>query len=183
MIRRVRRLGVCVLALWVMVELGGVARAQVASCPLPGPIRSLDDLARLDICQMQTLYRMSPPAGVPASGKVKGRPLVMPGSPLAVPASRAGRVAWQGKVFCPEDSTAVNRFFGARIIRGRLSTGASWLDGGPSLILDYSETSQLYRDYRDEIREVSPGLMLGLMYDRRDPQAGPVMYFALDTRK
>jgi len=88
---------------------------------------------------------------------------------------------WQGKVFNSADSTAVNRFFGIRIIKGKVYYGESWLDGRPSLILDYSETSRLYAPYRDEIREVAPGLFLGLMYERTAPQATFKMYFALES--
>ena len=76
----------------------------------------------------------------------------------------AARLLWQGKVFEPDESTAVNRFFGMRVIRGQLYQGPSWLDGGPSLVLDYSQTSRIYADNRDEIRQIAPGLFLGLMY-------------------
>ncbi len=41
--------------------------------------------------------------------------------------------------------------------------GESLLDGQPALILDYSK-SRLWPDVRDEEREVSPGLYLGIMY-------------------
>ena len=42
-------------------------------------------------------------------------------------------------------------------IRGQLYEGPSWLDGRPSLVLDYSQTSRIYADNRDEIRQVAPG--------------------------
>ena len=142
-------------------------------------IGSLDDLVRLDPAMLDTLYRHSPPATIPR-GKVRGRPVVLPGSTLAVPASRAGRAIWQGKVFDPESGVAVNRFFGVRAIRGELSYGPSWLDGGPALILDYERTSRVYGRYRDELREVAPGLVLGLMYERTRPVPTKAMYFALD---
>ena len=69
-------------------------------------------------------------------------------------------------MFEPGEATAVNRFFGMRMIRGQLYEGPSWLDGRPSLVLDYSQTSRIYADNRDEIRQVAPGLFLGLMYNR-----------------
>ena len=46
--------------------------------------------------------------------------------------------------------------------------GPSWLDGQPSIIMDYAETSKLMFTLRDEIREVAPGLYLGVMFVRRD---------------
>lgn len=88
---------------------------------------------------------------------------------------------WQGKVFHPEDSTAINRFFGVRMIRGRLYSAPSWMDGRPSLILDYQDTSWVYGKYRDEIRQVAPGVYLGLMYERATPRPTFKMYFALET--
>ena len=56
----------------------------------------------------------------------------------------------------------------------------SWRDGGPALILDYSQTSLLYAPYRDEIRQIAPGLYLGLMFDRNTCPPKLKMYFALE---
>ena len=49
------------------------------------------------------------------------------------------------------------------------------------MILDYEGTSKVYGHYRDEIREVAPGLYLGLMYDRTTNPASLKMYFAFDA--
>ncbi len=89
---------------------------------------------------------------------------------------------WQGKVIEPGQTSAVNRFFGVRVVRGQMYQGPSWLDGQPSLVLDYSQTSLVYANNRDEIRQVAPGLFLGLMYDRTTAPPGLVMYFALESR-
>ena len=94
--------------------------------------------------------------------------------------SNAAKLAWQGKVFDPESSTATNRFFGVRAIKGNVYAGPSWLDGNPSMILDYEGTSKIYGNYRDEIRQVAPGLYLGLMYDRTTSPPAFKMYFAFD---
>ncbi len=67
------------------------------------------------------------------------------------------------------------------MIRGQLYQGPSWLDGAPALVLDYSQTSRIYADNRDEIRQVAPGLFLGLMYDRTTAPPRLSMYFALET--
>jgi hypothetical protein len=90
-------------------------------------------------------------------------------------------VIWQGKVFEPCQGTAVNRFFCVSVIRGQVYSGCSWHDGGPALILDYQNTSLVYKNYRDEIRQVAPGLYLGLMYDRTTCPPKTVMYFALES--
>ena len=43
--------------------------------------------------------------------------------------SRGARLVWQGKLIEPDQATAVNRFFGMKMIRGQLYQGPSWLDG------------------------------------------------------
>lgn len=96
--------------------------------------------------------------------------------------SRAARVVWQGKVFSDDGTSAINRFFGIQIIRGKVSQGISWLDGRPSLLLDYQGTSLLYGRYRDEIRQVAPGLYLGVMFTRTSRGVEFNKYFAFETR-
>ncbi|WP_422925611.1 hypothetical protein [Singulisphaera sp. PoT] len=189
--RRSSAIGWGVLVL--LVALGDVhAEAfQVGSTPLDPEVKqasdegavvisTMDQLIRLSQPQLDSLYMQAGPGTVPP-GRVKGRVIYNPGSRITVPASKVARFMWQGKTFNPEDSTAINRFFGIKIIRGKTYQGESWLDGRPSLILDYAETSRLYRPYRDEIREVAPGLYLGLMYERTTPQATFKMYFALEA--
>ena len=79
-------------------------------------------------------------------------------------------------------ASAVNRFFGLPMIRAQVFQDQSWLDGAPALVLDYSRTSRVYAQYRDEIRQVAPGLFLGLMYARTTPQPTLRMYFALESQ-
>jgi hypothetical protein len=55
------------------------------------------------------------------------------------------------------------------------------MDGRPALIIDYSRTSHVYARYRDEIRQVGPGLYLGLMYTRTAPQPTLKTYFLLEV--
>ena len=49
-------------------------------------------------------------------------------------------------------------------IRARVYQEESWFDGRNCIVLDYSQTSRICRWVRDEIREVDPGLYLGLVY-------------------
>jgi hypothetical protein len=148
--------------------------------PVSAPT-SLDDLARMTPAELDAIYAASPAASMP-TGRVKGRPLVRPGTRVAVPASRVGRIFWQGKIFRADGATAVNRFVGVPFIKGELYQGTSWFDGQPALILDYANTSRIYRPYRDEIREVAPGLYLGRMYERTEPTPTQTLLFALDDR-
>jgi hypothetical protein len=153
---------------------------QASSMQSPATIQTLDDLVTLSAPQLDQLYRQSGPGSMP-TGKVRGRALY-PESRFPRARSNAAKFAWQGKVFDPSTSTAINRFFGVRAIKGNVYSGPSWLDGNPSMILDYEGTSRIYGNYRDEIREVAPGLYLGLMYDRTTSPVSLKMYFAFDAR-
>jgi hypothetical protein len=132
-------------------------------------------------CALEELYAQGCPTPIPP-GKIRGQALLHPGTKLAVPTSRASRLAWQGKIFHTNGQTAVNRFFGLRMIKANVYMAESWRDGRPSLILDYSQTSLVYNHYRDEIRQIAPGLYLGLMFDRTVCPPKLKMYFALECQ-
>jgi hypothetical protein len=166
---------------WIRLALAGLLVVwEAGPCSGQSATLTLDDLARMGPAELDQLYRNSPAAPVP-SGRVRGRALSRPGTAHAVARSRTSRLVWQGKVFHPEESMAVNRFFGIRMIRGRLYYAPSWVDGRTSLILDYQDTSHIYGNYRDEIRQVAPGLYLGLMHARTSPQPTFKLYFALQS--
>jgi hypothetical protein len=150
------------------------------STPPPPPAYSADQLIRMDPASLDQLYQQSAPTALPP-GPIRGRVIPYPGTKLAVPSSKVARVIWQGKIIGPNGDTIVNRFFGVRMIRGNVYFAESWMDGRPSLIIDYRETSRLYAKYRDEIRQVSPGLYLGVMYERTCPQPTLKTYFVLEA--
>jgi hypothetical protein len=143
------------------------------------PVLTISQLVRMSPAELDCLYDQAPAAPM-LDGRVPGRAIVFPGKRLAGPASGAARLVWQGKEFRAADATATNRFFGVPAIWGVLYYGPSWRDGRPALILDYQATSRVYEPYRDEIRQVAPGLFLGLMYERTCPQPTLKMYFALE---
>jgi hypothetical protein len=147
----------------------------------PAPSLTLDDLLRMTPVQLENVYRQGIATAVP-EGRIRGIALLAPGTRRERVLSRSARLFWQGKVFEHGQSTAVNRFFGIRVIRGQVYQGQSWLDGQQSLILDYSQTSRIYADNRDEIRQIAPGLYLGLMYNRTTDPPGLQMYFVLEAR-
>ena len=176
-------IGLVVLLSLVMIEASKCLASEdrdiappVETTPMQAPIQSLDDLATLSSAQLEALYRQGSQGAVP-TGKVQGLALY-PESRFPRAKAKAARVAWQGKVFDPQTNTATNRFFGLRAIKGNVYAGQSWLDGAPSMILDYQNTSKIYGNYRDEIRQIAPGLYLGLMYDRTTNPPAFKMYFA-----
>ena len=142
------------------------------------PGLTMEQLIRMSPCQLEQLYAQGTLAPIPA-GKIRGQALLNPGTKLAVATSRGSRLVWQGKVFHANGRMAINRFFGIRMIKADVYNAESWRDGRPALILDYSQTSLLYAPYRDEIRQIAPGLFLGLMFDRTTCPPQLKMYFAL----
>ena len=114
---------------------------------------TMNQLIRMTPCQLEQLYAQGIMTPIPP-GKIRGQALLNPGTKLAVPTSRGSRLVWQGKILSADGQTAVNRFFGLRMIKANVYCAESWRDGRPALILDYKETSLLYATYRDEIRQL-----------------------------
>lgn len=171
------RLGLWTLIVAMVASSGSRAEALLITNQ---PIESLGDLARLEPAQLEALYVRSAPGAIPR-GRVRGLALVRPGTKLGPVLSRGAGVAWQGKVFDQSGSSSINKFFGVRAVKANVAYGPSWRDGNPSIILDYSQTSKIYEPYRDELREVAPGIYLGLMFDRRTCPPSLKMYFAIQT--
>jgi hypothetical protein len=170
------------LPIFVSVLIAGHAAAQAPTAGAPSTqIDTLEQLVRMNECQLLDLYRQAQPGAIP-SGFTPGRMISNPGKRTTVIVSRmTERTLWQGKIF-GDDGIMTNRMFGVRFIKGEVQTGESWLDGKPSNIIDYSQTSRIFRPYRDEFREVSPGIYLGIMYKRDCCNPKIVTYFALDAR-
>lgn len=175
----IRRACAAVAALVGVVVAVPKASADDTTVSLAAP-RTMQELVRMPATDLAALYSASPPAPAP-SGFVPGRAIKNPGSRTTVANARATRLIWQGKIF-RDDGTMINRVFGAgRAIPADVYAGESLLDGQPALILDYSR-SRLWPEVRDEIREVSPGLYLGIMYKGK-AQPEQKMFFTLDARK
>jgi hypothetical protein len=159
----------------------GVALAgeePTAGSPVPPPC-SLEELTRLSWQELEQLYRQSGPGTIPA-GYTRGRALYDPQAPLTATRSRVTRLLWHGKHFNAADGTLVNQWCGFKAIRAEVCYGPSWLDGGLSVVMDYGNTSRVWADVRDEVREVAPGLYLGAMFRRRGAEAQFKMFFVLE---
>jgi hypothetical protein len=140
----------------------------------------LPDLLKLEKEELDELFRQSP-AGEFPDGDADGIVLVAPGSEVSGIASRIIQlVAWRGKVFRRAKGDLKNKIlpFGLRAVRAKVYKEPSWFDGKETIVLDYSKTSLLARKVRDEIREVSPGVYLGLVFWERDKIALFALKFA-----
>ncbi|HEV8298193.1 MAG TPA: hypothetical protein VGQ20_12870 [Acidimicrobiales bacterium] len=137
------------------------------------------DLLAMPAADLDDLFRSSPAGPVPR-GRGNGTALAATAYRVARPFARMTQLsAWQGKVFA-DDGTSLRNLvspLGVRAIRAAVYEGTSRLDDRPCVVLDYSKTSWIARWVRDEIREVAPGLYLGVVFvrSRRVP-----IRFALD---
>jgi hypothetical protein len=115
---------------------------------------------------LEELFRRSPAGKIPR-GRGRGTVVFAPSTVVGrVAAKLAYLLAWQGKVFDPDKDELLNLItpFGKPAIRAQVYEQASWFDGNPCIVLDYSKTSFVAQKIRDEIREVDDGTYLGLVF-------------------
>lgn len=154
-------------------------RGEDIVVPGPRPL-CLDELARMSWVEMECLYRAAEAGAIP-TGTTRGLAFYSPCDKHAALRSRTTKLLWKGKEFDCAGTSLVNRWCGLKAIKAQVYYGPSWLDGKPSIIMDYACTSHVWKDVRDEVREIAPGLYLGLMYHRKPCGAQMKLFFALDA--
>jgi hypothetical protein len=163
-------------AVLAFVVSSGLASATEPCCELT-PQRML----RMSECQLLDLYRGGA-AKPPPTGFVDGWSIYKPGRLTTAARAHATRLLWRGKEFSPAGDGMINHVGRLRIVRADVFPGESWLDGGPTYVFDYLHTSKLFSNVRDEVREVAPGVFLGLTYLRKPCGAELTVFFVLDAR-
>src|SRR3974390_3333148 len=157
------------LSILGIVSIGGMssrASADPQAISLPSAPIAMESLAHSDQTTLEALYRSASVGSLP-SGPFAGRAIPYPGTRRGVRQSKLIGVLWKGKEF-PDSTTMVNRLaLGMHAVHADMYYGESWLDGRPTLVLDYANTSRLFGSARDEMREVAPGQYLGLTYVRK----------------
>jgi hypothetical protein len=116
--------------------------------------------------QLDELFASCPPGPIP-NGATQGTAIIAPGTTYSEDIAQAiNFFAWQGKVFDAAHGTLVNLItpFGFSAIIAEVYVAASWMDNKDCIVLDYSKTSTVAHWIRDEIREISPNLYLGIVY-------------------
>ena len=160
---------------WMRVAAAGKNAAGDEST---AAARRLMDLKRP---QLEGLYRGFGPGPIP-DGKADGLATLSAGTDAGRASEVLLSVFWRGKVFDRKNGELVNRLAAGRAVKAKVFLGPSWLDGKPSVIIDYRGESWIAGAVRDEIREVAPGVYLGFAYvrdaDGGDPRAD--ILFALD---
>lgn len=115
---------------------------------------------------LDSLFTASQPGDIP-NGEAVGTAIIAPGTTYSQEiATFINHFAWQGKTFDASKGPLCNRIlpFGFNAIIARVYKGTSLFDGKECIVLDYSETSLVAHWIRDEIRLISPGLYLGIVY-------------------
>ena len=141
---------------------------------------SLDSLAELDPDRLMEMYRAArTPRLEDLDGKLSGRMLAVPR--LQKPQvkrfleryAKSKLFPWQGKTFMHETEGhghGVNRLLGERVAWFHFETSIARSHAGDfdAVHLDYGHDGNppLVRDVKDEVREIAPGVWLGLAYLR-----------------
>lgn len=128
--------------------------------------------------ELDELFKRSPAGEIP-NGEAEGTVLLASGTDLIGPVAKLIHlVGWKGKVFDRTRGELLNRIspLGFEAVRAKVYKDTSWFDDRETIVLDYSKTSLVAQWIRDEIREVSPGVYLGLVFWERSK----ILHFALD---
>lgn len=129
-------------------------------------VASAGDLHRLSGKQLDQLFSELPAGALP-TGLGRGTALILTNTPCSRFLAGFARLgAWRGKQFADDGASLKNVVspFGVRAIKAAVYHGQSRVDERPCVVLDYSQTSFVARPIRDEIREIAPGLYLGMVY-------------------
>jgi len=130
------------------------------------PITDPSQFLHMSDEQLDDLFRKSPPGEIP-QGEGEGTAIIKPGSDISDDIARFVHLfTWKGKVFDPATGTLRNKILplGHKAIVAKVYKEESWFDQKPCIVLDYSKTSLVAKWIRDEIREVAPGIYLGIVY-------------------
>jgi hypothetical protein len=128
--------------------------------------------------QLGALFRAAGAGTIP-DGRGRGTVLLGTGGWRAWLAAKVSyALLWRGKVVNAQEGRLKNLISALSVpaIAAAVYKQDSWYDGKPCIVLDYSKTSLVARMIRDEIREIAPGVYLGLVFWGRSH----ILDFALD---
>ncbi len=133
---------------------------------MPPPIRDPKAFLKMSADELDELFRNSPAGAIP-DGEGQGTAIIAPGTAVSDPVAKFVHLFnWKGKVFDAAKGELKNKILllGHQAIVAKVYKDTSWFDKKEAIILDYSKTSLVAKWIRDEIREVSPGVYLGIVY-------------------
>jgi hypothetical protein len=130
------------------------------------PIKDPKKFLKLSAVELDEIFTNSPAGSIP-EGEGVGTAIIAPGTPISDEIAKLVHFfTWKGKVFDPVKGELRNKILplGHRAIIAKVYKDKSWFDKKECIVLDYSKTSLIAKWIRDEIREVSPGVYLGIVY-------------------
>lgn len=89
--------GLAVLARFSPIRVVSAAEDQPTAT-----VCSVEQLVRMNRCELDELYRASLSASIP-DGSLRGTAVALPGSKIGPAASKLSRAVWQGKNLCNAD--------------------------------------------------------------------------------
>lgn len=129
-------------------------------------IHDPDEFLKLSGAELDEIFRQSPAGNIP-NGEGEGTAIIAPGTAVSDEIAKLVNLfTWKGKVFDAAKGELRNKILplGHKAIVARVYKDKSWFDQNECIVLDYSKTSLLAKWIRDEIREVSPGIYLGIVF-------------------
>ena len=138
---------------------------------------------------LETMYKTNQHGPIP-NGDTRGKASFNPGLLLSPFEQTVLRGFWSGKVFTHHADgsvTLINKTLIGRQFPAKVYIGKSLIDGGESIIIDYTEDADIpfvgwvVASIRDEIRRVGPNLYLGYAFMKRGDGYVNVLPFALDA--
>ena len=165
---------------WARAVPGSARPAAARPAQAAGRIDTSDPATLIGATtgQLGALFRAGSAGSIP-DGRSRGTVLLGTGGLLARPAALVSyALLWRGKVVNARKGRLKNLIsaFSVPAIAAAVYKQDSWYDGKPCIVLDYSKTSLVAHMVRDEIREIAPGVYLGLVFWGRRH----VLDFALD---
>lgn len=159
------------------------------------PVLDLDALRQMSFEELDRLYRSArrPATSADLDGDAKGAMLAWrspdSGQLASLLRSFGGSTAfpWEGKSFFSEGSASgrginrINLLGKRRWFPFRTRFDASFLDGKPTFVLDYSGPGNppLINQIVDEVREVAPRLYMGPAALNINGRPRPILFFAI----
>ena len=141
---------------------------------------NIDSLGKMSASQLEELYRNGK-VFEPSDGYLKGKAFPKPDKLGHQFRSEAIGLVWKGKNIYTKEAVMLNQVGKKQKVAASISKEESWLDGKPSVIFDYASGPKWAQKARDEVREIAPGLYLGIMYFRDCPCPKMGMFFALEN--
>jgi hypothetical protein len=141
-------------------------------------VYTASQLVEMSQTQLDALFRESPAGPIP-DGEADGTAIIAIDAEISELAARViNLLVWKGKVFDAKQGNLRNMVspLGIKAVIAEVYRGESWFDGKECIVLDYSKTSLVAHWVRDEIREISPGLYLGIVFWEHDK----LINFSLD---